>query len=486
MSEPRDLPDRIVVAGDGQVGALAAIALKRALPSCDVLVIGTPADPAAIADRMPTALPFTNRLHDRLGIDEERLVREAGASHRLVVRYRGWGGPGQEGTAPYGAATDPRLRTGFARAWGIGPRNETAAAPPGSLAEVLAAAGRFEPPSGAEGAALNDLDYALRWNVPAYRDVLVGEAQRIGVRHARAALRGLRLDEGGGVAALQVDGLGAIEADLFVDCTGPAAALLSALPGYRREDWSGALPIRALVFDFPREPMLSLEDRVTVTAVGWLSELAGRDGRQAVLAMIQGTTREAAYEALPVDTLEVVPLAPGRAAEPWRGNVVALGDAAAHFEPLGWFNLDLAHRQLGLLLELLPGKAVDPHERAEFNRRAALMSDRIRDALGIHYAAPAAEHLGLLDRSPDLALTIDQYTRRARLPFFDEGPLLAQEQTALLQALGHRPGQSALALAADPREAEQAAAAFAARVEAILPGIPPYGAWMREVLGGSG
>ena len=44
MSEPRDLPDRIVVAGDGQVGALAAIALKRALPSCDVLVIGTPAE----------------------------------------------------------------------------------------------------------------------------------------------------------------------------------------------------------------------------------------------------------------------------------------------------------------------------------------------------------------------------------------------------------------------------------------------------------
>src|SRR5690606_36785694 len=127
---------------------------------------------------------------------------------------------------------------------------------------------------------------------------------------------------------------------------------------------------------------LWVEDVVTVSRAGWLSKLAGRGGRQAVLAMIQGTTREAAYEALPVDTLDVVPLAPGRAAEPWRGNVVALGDAAAHFEPLGWFNLDLAHSQLGLLLELMPGKAVDPHERSEFNRRATLMSHRIRDALG--------------------------------------------------------------------------------------------------------
>jgi hypothetical protein len=87
VSAARELPRRIVVVGAGQVGALAAIALRRALPQSEVLVVGTPPDPAALADRAPTALPFTNRLHDRLGIGEERLVREAGASHRLVVRY---------------------------------------------------------------------------------------------------------------------------------------------------------------------------------------------------------------------------------------------------------------------------------------------------------------------------------------------------------------------------------------------------------------
>jgi tryptophan halogenase len=129
MSEPRELPRRVVVAGDGQVGVLAAIALRRALPSTEVTVVGTPPDPAAFADRAPTALPFTNKLHDRHGIDEERLVREAGASHRLVVRYRGWGGAGHEGVAPYGAVIDPKMKTGFARDWGGGPRNASTAAP---------------------------------------------------------------------------------------------------------------------------------------------------------------------------------------------------------------------------------------------------------------------------------------------------------------------------------------------------------------------
>ena len=99
MSEPRELPDRIAVAGDGPLGALAAIALRRALPTTEVLVLALAPGPAAFAERVGTALPFSNRLHDRLGIGEEDLVRLAGASHRLVMRYFGGGGPGQHGAA---------------------------------------------------------------------------------------------------------------------------------------------------------------------------------------------------------------------------------------------------------------------------------------------------------------------------------------------------------------------------------------------------
>ena len=70
MSEARELPQRIVVAGDGPLGVLAAIALRRALPRAEVVVVAIPPDPAAFAERFGTALPFTNRLHDRLGITE--------------------------------------------------------------------------------------------------------------------------------------------------------------------------------------------------------------------------------------------------------------------------------------------------------------------------------------------------------------------------------------------------------------------------------
>ena len=482
MSAPRELPRRAVIAGDGQLGVLAAIALRRAMPSCEVLVVGTPADPAAMADRAATALPFTNRLHDWLGIAEERLVREAGASHRLVVRYEGWGGTGHEGVAPYGAAIDPKLKTGFARAWGGGPRNASTSAPPGSLGEVLAAEGRFQPPSGEPDSPLADLDYALRWNPPAYRRLLVGEAQRIGVQHVAGQITAIALDENGGIARIGVDGVGGIEADLFVDCTGSQALLLSQLPAARWQSWQGLTPIRALQFGRPAAPALSLEDSVALAPVGWRAQFTGRDGSQALLAMVEDTTEAAARAALGAEFADLVPLDPGRTAEPWIGNVVALGDAAARFEPLGWFNLDLAHRQLALLLEMLPGREPDPRERAEFNRRAGLMADRVRDILGAHYAAPGAAHLGVRERSPELELVLDQYLRRGRLPFFEEAPFAVQEWSALLHALGHPSGEGALSAAADPREAEMARAAFARKAEAALRSVPPYGTWLGAVL----
>jgi tryptophan halogenase len=482
VTGPRELPRRIVVAGDGQLGALAAIALRKSLPGTEVLVIGTPPDPAALADRSPTALPFTNRLHDRLGIEEDRLVREAGASHRLVVRYLGWGGAGHEGVAPYGAVIDPKLKTGFARAWGGGPRNASTEAPPGSLAEVLAAEGRFQPPSGEPNSPLADVDYALRWNVPAYRDLLVREARRLGVQHVRGAIGAAKPNNQGGIAAVALEGVGTFEADLFVDCTGPAATLLSQLPGAVREDWGAALPIRALLFGKPGEPRLDLEDRVAISSVGWLSELSGRDGHQAMVAMVETTTQDAAYAALPAEPGNAVPLDPGCATAPWIGNVVALGDAAAHFEPLAWLNLDLAHRQLALLLELLPGRVPDRRERDEFNRRAGLMASRARDLLSAHYAAPGAAHLGSLARSGELQLGLDQYRRRGRLPFFEEAPLMVQETSALFRALGHPAGEGVLAQAADPREGDAARAGFATKVQAALAAAPSYGAWLRQVL----
>ena len=481
MNGAREPLQRIVVAGAGQVGVLAAIGLKRALPAAEVVVLGLPPDPGALADRAATALPFTNRLHDRLGIAEDAIVARAGGSHRLVTRYFGWGGGGQTGAMPYGADVDPALRTRFAQEWGGGPRNAAGAAPAGSLAEVLADAGRFAVPPEGEPTPLAAIDYALRWNPDAYRALLIEAAQQIGVVHAPGELAGIEPDGIGGVAALAIAGAGRLAADLFVDCTGPSALLLTALPEFALEDWGVELPLRRLIVAKPGQGMLALEDRFTLRPEGWIGHLAGRDGLQATLGVAPSVSEQDALRALGAPPLAGFALEPGRARAPWLGNVVALGDAAARFEPLANLNLDLAHRQLDLLLELLPGRAIEPLERSEYNRRSVLMMDAVRDTLAAHYAAPAAAQVfGLPILSPQLANQLDQFARRGRLPFREEAPLLGQEFQALLAALGHACGAGPQQRASDGKEIEAAARQFRERAEAALAYAPPYTAWMGQ------
>ena len=487
MSEARQRLRRICIAGAGQVAVISAIALRRTLPDAQITVLGLPLDPAAFADRAATSLPFTNKLHDRLGIAEELMIQRAGASHRLLARYFGWGAEGQTGAMPYGAQLDAEMRTRFANEWGGGARRAGDKKPAGSLAEVLADAGRFAVPPGNMPTPLDDLDYAMRWNVQAYRDLLIAMAQQMGVTHIQGEISALEPDGDGGLAAISVQAegqqAGRIEADLFLDCSGPAARLLSALPDAKREDWSRLLPRLRLLNAKPGQGMLALEDRWSLLPEGWLMEFAGVDGLQVTLGIAEGVSEAAALQALNAEPAEMLTLAPGAAKEAWSGNVVALGDAAASFEPLGHLNLDLAHRQLDLLLEMLPGQTIEPLERAEFNRRASLMATQVRDTLATHYAAPRAWSVfGERPVPESLVHVLDQFARRGRLPYRDESALLTQEFMALLGALGFPAGTTPQSLGQNPAEAEAARATFEAQAQAALQFAPPYQQYMMQLL----
>lgn len=476
---PRELPGRVLVVGDGQVAIIAAIALRRALPASEVMVVGTPHDPEAIADRAPSSLPFTNRLHDELGIEEDNLVRGAGASHRLVTRFAGWSGSGGVGAAPYGATLDPALKTAFARDWGGGPRNASSSAPARSVGEALAAAGRFARPDGNPGSPLGDLDYALRWNCAAYRDYLIAIADRLSVTYRRGTVTGAAPDGLGGAAAVTFAGVGEVVADMVIDCTGPRASVLSQLPDYVRQDWSHRLPIRGLIHAPRYEATLGLTDTIMLTPAGWLCNSPMRDGQARLLAVPDGVGEAAIVQTLGEVPASAFHLSPARAERAWCGNVIALGDAAATFEPLGWLNLDLAHRQLELLLELLPGCTPDPRERAEYNRRSALMADRARDFVASHYFAPDANALAAaIEPSDELALALDQFGRRGRLPFFEELPMLGQEWTGFLHALGISAGVSPLTEAGGDGDRALAMRNHEAKCAAAVAAALPYDRWL--------
>ena len=91
------------------------------------------------------------------------------------------------------------------------------------------------------------------------------------------------------------------------------------------------------------------------------------------------------------------------------------------------------------------------------------MADRAADWVAAHYAAPApTAQFPVLELSPELFRTLDQFTRRGRLPFAEDAPMLVQEFGALLQAIGVPSGEGPLATA-EADGAESAARAVRSR-----------------------
>lgn len=469
------MPGSLSVFGGGTVALLCAVMLARTLPRTRINLVmpsGNRTNPAAIADEAHVAGPSLARLHERIGLSQDDMLRRASASHCLALAHTDWRADGADWMIGYGAA-------------GIyGP----------GIAEALARQGRFALPQDHPQSPLVDIDYALRFDPEAYRAGLRGIATRLGVAMVQGSPVAARCNQAGHVEEITLDTGAALGGEFFVDATGPDARLLACMGQGRRIAWASQLPVdRLLPACEPTGPELALVDTFTACEAGWIWRSPGRDGTRIGLAYSSScTSDDAACDALarlasarPADP---VALAPGRLEEAFVGNVVALGDAAAQFEPLGWYNLHLVARSVELLLELLPGIPLDALERREFNRRWALLADRTRDFVAAHYLArpgletPFWQAAKRLERSSPLSLALHEFARRSRLVTVEEESLPPDAWMQLLRGgcARARPGPRFLAMDASSRESLRAAEEN--RLAKALHAAPPYAQWLANRL----
>lgn len=454
-----------MVLGAGPVGLLAAIALKRALPGATIHVIDTGHAGDALADAYPLAYPPALAVLDRLGLGEDMLVRECGATHKLADRFRGWGREDftvtvQEAEATTGgvpirlvAGAHGEVRTGL------------------SGAAALAERDRLAPDRLDASAAGRDIGYALRLDARRFTTRLRAIAARVGVRHVSAASITLT-GAADGTLSVKVGGELQLVADLLIESRG-AGHLLADAPA---NDWSADIPEGRVC----REPLAchpSLSDLTTAHDWGWTTLMPGQRGGQTVAVLCdegdrhaEGISREAVAAASPFRT--------GRLACPMEGRRVALGDAAAISGPLGHFGFSLALLHLDLLLELLPAASPEPALAREYNRRANLMSDDVRDFVALLFAFREAARPG--PAAARLAPFVERFGRTGRLPLRETGLVSdAAWEGAMAGLVAAAPGYDVTAQAL----ATGAGAALAARrreVEALCASHPPYRLWLEE------
>ena len=418
----------VAILGGGITGLSAALAFARALPQIAVTLVETPPDPTALADRLPGSTTAIHRFHASVGIEEQALVRTGVAVPRLGLRFDDWPAGGETWYHVHGDHGPRGGTIAFHQLWARARREGRADAYHlYAAAGVLAEAGRFVHPQGKPGTPLASFDYALRLDPERYREILAALVDRVRVARRPGAFGGVERREHGGVSALLLADGSRIEADLYLDASGPSAPFAQAMGG-GFEDWSDCLPCDRVALAEAPSVALGPNDRIAGTARGWhfASALPGRTLLGEIWSAGQETRDEGA-----------VVILPGRRADPWVGNVLALGDAAVALDPLHWPNLHLAHSGIARALELLPGRDCHPVEIAEYNRRSREEAERMRDFQALHYlrkAGPASLRI-----PASLAHTLQQFESRGRLPAYDEDSLPKEIWLSALLGLGVLP-----------------------------------------------
>jgi tryptophan halogenase len=464
----------VLIVGGGIVGWSAAAMLRKRIPALGVTMVPLPPPADALADRLASTLPSILDVHADLGLTDADTIVRAGSGFRLGTLFDGWTGDGSSYVHAYGEHGRPFGTASFHQHW-IRAALAGGAAPFDAFAPAaaLGRAGRFAPAHGAPGTPLASLAYGLTLTADRYHHLVRAYALHLGAVEREGALARVRVGADGRIAALDMADGAALGADLYIDATGPRALLRSAL-GLRLESWSRWLPCDRVALSESAAPGAPpLLDTVTAAHDGWRWRSASP------LRTIEGRVfrADAAGGGIPLDQ--------GRVAQPWRGNCVAIGDAAVRIEPLEWTNLHLAHSAIDRLVAMMPDTEFNPVEIWDYNRRAAAEADRVRDFLALHYLAsdrPEAFWRDAAAAEPpaSLAHTLALFHERGRLPFYEEETFARDSWLAVLL------GQRVMPRAADPlidavppRQSSAAMAALLSGIEALVPGVPTHAATLQ-------
>jgi len=254
------------------------------------------------------------------------------------------------------------------------------------------------------------LNYAYHLDAGRFAALLAEHCTGVlGVRHVLDHITGIDSAENGDIAALQTATQGAIEGDLFVDCSGMRSMLLGdhyGVPFVDRSDVlfnDTALAVQVPYAD-PDTPIAS-QTISTARSSGWIWDigLVERRGVGYVYSSRHGS--DEAATAILEDYLRATGTPPDAAPEPrrisfapghresfWHRNCVAVGMSAGFIEPLEASALVMVELSARMISEELPAdRGIMDIVARRFNDRFRYRWARIIDFLKLHYVLSRRE-----------------------------------------------------------------------------------------------
>jgi len=228
--------------------------------------------------------------------------------------------------------------------------------------------------------------------------------EKLAVRHVVDHVSAVNADDDGYIQSLTTQHNGALEADLFIDCSGGASVLLGQhfqAPFVSRQ--SVLFNDRALAVQVPYadgDQPIAPVTLSTAQRAGWIWDigLPTRRGVGYVYSSSHGTDAQAEKDLRAylepsmgkrnAETAEFrqLKINPGHRASFWQKNCVAVGMSAGFIEPLEASALALVEFSAAAIRDDMPAnRAVMDISARRFNQRFQYRWDRIIDFLKLHY-----------------------------------------------------------------------------------------------------
>lgn len=438
-------PQSVIVVGRDAPLWLAALALHVALAPAGVTVSVVELPPAQGEDDVYATQPALEALHTLLGMDEAELLRAVGGAFSLGQQFAGFAGPRPPFFHAYGTYGAPIEGQAFfpfwlkARRFGLNVELEDF-----SMTAAAAKSGRVLIPD-TTIETFGRTDYGYHLPAAAYGRWLKARAVKAGIAiHETRAVAVTRGEAG--IAALDLGGGRTLGAGLFVDTAG---ALMDALEVGRRS-WRAWFPCdRLIAAAGPRLASLPSYAQVRAQSDGWLAFHPSqrcthllRAYDSAVLGDDEALRSAAIVSGLALGDAVVSPSEPGVRETLWRGNCVALGEAACRFDAIDSVDLHAVQTGLVHLLALFPVDGDATFERVEYDRVAGQAFARIRDFQAAHYILNRYSRSPMWTRArealppPELAHKIAAFRARGVIAWLDEETFSEDSWRALFAGHG--------------------------------------------------
>jgi tryptophan 7-halogenase len=335
-----------------------------------------------------------------MGISETAFFRECDAAFKQGARFARWT-TGEANEAYYHPLMLPKgfSDVNLAPHWLFDSRGDSfcdAVCPQGELCDASLAPKTIATPE-YRGVA----NYAYHLDAGKFAPFLERHCTTVlGVTHVLADVQAVEQAENGDVTRILTPQAGAIEGDLFVDCTGFHALLIGKTLGVPFKALDDVLFCdTALAVQVPyEEPDAELASHTLSTAqsAGWIWDIgvSSRRGIGLVYSSSHISDQAAedelrAYVGPRIEGLSVrkIPIRAGHRETFWKNNVVAVGLAAGFLEPLEASAIVLIELSAKLIAENLPAtRPVMDIVAKRFNDTTSYRWGRIVDFLKLHYA----------------------------------------------------------------------------------------------------